>query len=203
MAAGPSKEELEMYWENSRPYFDELAKHYEKADPAYYKEFIHPFYSNPFRSKGGSGFSEGIYAKDTAKKRSSPAIVVLAAVLVAVIGLGASMFIFMQGNSSNNDEPTRLKEKVTADTIITKDITEEPPAVKEKVPKRNMNYLRGEKMFEEKYYEQAEKYLKRVPETDKDYKDAQRLIEIIQTMDKQKETDNSRKKRVQPVQPVR
>jgi hypothetical protein len=46
MPSGPSKQELEMYWKDSRQYFDELARYYKESDKAYYDEYIAPFYSN-------------------------------------------------------------------------------------------------------------------------------------------------------------
>ncbi len=191
MPSGPSKEELEIYWQNSRQYFDELARHYQQNDPAYYKEYIQPFYSNPFRSSS-QGKSPG----------SGGAKLVVLMALVALIGIGAvSIFIFM--SNSPEDESKRLKKNVTPETITKENITnpvEPAPEVEPEIEK-SIHFRRGEKLFEDKNYKLAVKYLEKVPSTDKNYEDAQRMLEIIKT--NTKEQDNSRNKRVKPIQPVR
>jgi hypothetical protein len=189
MASGPSKEELEIYWQNSRQYFDELARHYQKADPEYYKDFIQPFYSNPFRSS-----SQG-------KSGSGGAKLVAVMAVVTLIGIAAASFFLFMSNVPE-DKPERLNEKVTSDTITKQNITEPPPEV-ETDTEKSVHFRRGEKLFEDKNYALAERYLKKVPASDKNYEDAQRVLEIIKTMNNAKEQNNSRDKRVKPIQPVR
>src|SRR5688572_18103773 len=118
MAAGPSKEELEMYWQNSRQYFDELARHYQQADPAYYKEFIQPFYSNPFRSQGGSqpqSFSDCIYTSP--RKKSSGSRIAALGAMAVLAAVGAAVYLIMGSTEERTyKEPKNIRQEVAADT---------------------------------------------------------------------------------------
>ena len=190
MASGPSKEDLEMYWQTSRQYFDELAEHYRKNDPAYYKEFIQPFYSNPFRS-APTGSSSG-------KKSGCGAKSVLAVSLMLVIaGLAAAVFLLMDGS---DDRATDKKKDSQYNRDSVSDI--EPPPAPDKIqpqeevsPETSIQYRRGVKLFEQKEYRLAGRYLRNVPESDPNYKDAQRMLKIIEVMDKK----NERKKPIERV----
>lgn len=222
MASGPSKEELEMYWQNSRQYFDELAKHYQQADPKYYKEFILPFYNNPFRSKGGSqsqSFSEGIYntgQSPAGKKNGPPAIALLGAV-VAIAGVGAVMYFVMgesQDKRSVKKDPVVIEKPVVADTTS----TVKQPEVDEPV---DPDFAIGKKLYLNKRYEQAENRLKRIKTDSPNYKEAQELLEEIQDIKlneklhdaKEKQQKNSdgqpntgderNRRRSVPIQPIR
>jgi len=181
MASGPSKQELEMYWQSSRQYFDELAEHYKQNDPEYYKEFILPFYSNPFRT--GSGSASG-------KKSGCGARTIIAiALMLFIAGLGAAIFFLMyeQENSSTDkkkDSEYRRETETKQETIITDSISGIAP-VEETDPETSIHYRRGLKLFEQKEYKLAERYLKRVPQNDPNYEDAQRLLKIIDALDKQ------------------
>ncbi|HJY62740.1 MAG TPA: hypothetical protein VJ455_01185 [Ignavibacteria bacterium] len=111
MNSGPSKEELENYWNTSRQYFDELARHYQTADPEYYRKFIAPFYSNPLysvsQSKGGS--------------RAVPLVVLSIAILVLGLVAGAVFFLLQF-----DEEKTIQQESPKIEKTIEKE---------EKIPK--------------------------------------------------------------------
>ncbi len=164
--SGPSREELENYFKNSRPYFDELAKHYYETDRQYYNKYIAPFYG-PF-----AGIAPG-------KKGAGARITVLvASILVAVIGAGVAFFVAMETGS---DEPGRKRE--------IEDVREKPKKSSDKESiikdtvssklKELSDYERGVEYYESEDYDNAERYLKRVPVSDENYGDAQqKLIEI-------------------------
>lgn len=222
MASGPSKQELEMYWQNSRQYFDELAKHYQQADPKYYKEYILPFYQNPFRSKGGSqsqNFSEGIYNIDqpSGRKKGGAAGFALFGAVFAVVGIGAAVY-FLIGSTTERSyqkDPVVVEKPVVADTIS----TVKPPEVKDAV---DPDFAIAKKLYLNKRYEQAENRLKRIKPDSPNYEEAQELLEEIQdgklneqlhdAKEKQQKnsdglnkpnTGNDRNRRTPPVQPVR
>jgi hypothetical protein len=85
MKSGPSKEDLDMYWKSSRPYFDELANHYKTADPEYYKKYIAPFYRF------------GTTSQQSGSKTSSPVLVVVISVALLLIGLIAGIVMLLLG----------------------------------------------------------------------------------------------------------
>lgn len=185
MASGPSKQELEMYWESSRQYFDELAEHYRKNDPAYYKEYIQPFYSNPFRT-GASGSASG------KKSGCGPKAVLAVSLMLVIAGLAAAVFLLMVGS----DDRTIDKKK---DSQYNRDTITgiEPPPAPDKIepqeevnPETSIHYRRGVKLFEQKEYRLAGRYLRNVPKNDPNYEDAQRLLKIIETIEKK---DNRKK----------
>jgi hypothetical protein len=191
MSSGPSKQELEMYWQNSRQYFDELAKHYQKADPEYYKEFIQPFYSNPFRSGGQPG----------GKQRQGGARLPVFIAMLALAGVGAATFVLFQADPDTNSD--KNDKRVTADTITKKNTEPETiEPVKEEEPEPNIHFLRGEKLFREKQYIMAERFLKRVPKSDKNYEEAEGMLKEIESMRKNGELKENRS-RNNPIQPVR
>ncbi|HEY3250334.1 MAG TPA: hypothetical protein VGK25_04375 [Ignavibacteria bacterium] len=111
MATGPSKEELKMYWESSRQYFDELANYYRTADPQYYNEYIAPFYSNPFISAGTKSGS-----------RRGTAIGVLAVgILLMGLAAGVAVFFLASGNDSSDDDNTSPKIERKIEKVQPKD----------------------------------------------------------------------------------
>lgn len=97
MSNGPSKEDLELYWQNSRQYFDELARHYQQADPEYYRKNIKPFYDNPFRSSGSGSSS-----------KSGSKIIVVAVLMFLLIAGAAGIFFFLSFPEST---PKKTDEK--------------------------------------------------------------------------------------------
>ena len=177
MSSGPSKEELEMYWKNSRQYFDELAKYYQQSDPEYYKECILPFYSNPFHSASNTGKSGGGIK------------LVTVMVLLAVIGAGAAAFFVLLKNT-DIDEP-KVKEK----TVESKDNRSSDNIGVEETETKSAdddaeglssedNFIIGTKAISEKDYDKAEKHLKRIKPGQKYYKEAKQLLENIKFMKK-------------------
>ena len=128
MATGPSKEDLETYWQSSRQYFDELARHYQTADPEYYREFIKPFYDNPFRS---------VSSGQQGKSGGGGKIIVIAVFLLDIIGaLSAGLFFILGSSESVKEKVEELtsdkevtEQKTTKEKKITREetgITEEP-----------------------------------------------------------------------------
>jgi hypothetical protein len=106
MASGPSKEELKNYWETSRQYFDELARHYKTADPDYYEEYIAPFYRNPLTS---------IQAR---KGSSSPVVSVIAVIALLIMGLVVGAVFFLLNTQSDNEtieEKPKIEKKVDSE----------------------------------------------------------------------------------------
>ncbi len=189
MASGPSKQELEMYWQSSRQYFYELAEHYKKNDPAYYKEFIQPFYSNPFRAGGetSSGKRSGCAGRS----------ILLSAVMMVIAIGGAAVFFLINGSDDrtvDKKKDTEYKRDTKEETITTDSVSiTEPP--KEIDPETSIHYRRGVKLFEQKEYRLAGKYLRNVPKSDPNYEDAQRMLKIIETIDQK----NERKKPIERI----
>lgn len=192
MAGGPSKQDLEMYWQNSRQYFDELARHYQTADPDYYREFIKPFYDNPFRS-ASSG--------QTGKSGGGGKIVILAVFLLVFVGLlSAGLFLYLGSSQSITEKVEELtsdknvtEQKTTKEKKITREetgITEEPPATDETAGENTEelsaedNYIIGAKYIAEKKYDKAAWHLKQIKKEDKRYKEAQQLLESIKYLKK-------------------
>ncbi len=186
MATGPSKEDLETYWQSSRQYFDELARHYQTADPEYYKEFIKPFYDNPFRS-----VSSGRQGKSGGGK-----VIVVAVFLLVFIGaLSAGLFLYLGSSESINEKVEELtsdknvtEQKTTKEKKITREetgITEEPTETEETTGENTEelsgedNYIIGAKYIAEKKYDKAAWHLKQIKKGDKRYKEAQQLLESI------------------------
>ncbi len=176
MSTGPSKEELENYWQNSRQYFDELAKYYQQADPAYYKKYILPYYNNPFKVSGStSGGKAGF--------------IIIAVVIMLISLLSAVVFLLL---SSSQDEETNITEDraVTYETSQT-----DSTALREVVtdaPDTSIHFKRGSDFFRMKKYKLAERFLKNVPESDPQYDEARRMLKIIE--EKSKTENNSKRK---------
>ena len=172
MSSGPSKEELEMYWKSSRQYFDELANYYRTADPAYYNEYIAPFYSNPFNtvSAGRQGSSRGVKA-------------VFVSVFTSVILVVIGMAVFLL--SSNDSVDFKKVEKIF-ESSDDKDIKEntKPSENDEKNVLPDDEFIIGAKYLAEKDYDKAEQHLKKVKKDDKYYKEAQELLKNIKYLRK-------------------
>ncbi len=189
MATGPSKEDLETYWQSSRQYFDELARHYQTADPEYYREFIKPYYDNPFRSisSGQPGKSGGGGGK---------VIVIAVFLLVLIGGLSAALFFIMGNSESVKEKVEELtsdkevsEQKTTKEKKITREetgVTEESPVTEENPEELSGedNYIIGAKYIAEKKYDKAAWHLKQIKKEDKRYKEAQQLLESIKYLKK-------------------
>jgi hypothetical protein len=183
MGTGPSREDLKSYWQNSRQYFDELAKYYQTADPEYYRQNIKPFYDNPFQSVSSSQNRGG----------GGKLIVVLAVfVLFAVMGAGLLFFL------ARDNQVTKKFEEVTGtDTIETRELKETQKPEKEKTVDEvtseetgneeltdEDNFIIGAKYISEKKYDKAAFHLNRIKPGSKRYKEAQQLIESIKYLKK-------------------
>ncbi|MBZ0203763.1 MAG: hypothetical protein K8I03_12165 [Ignavibacteria bacterium] len=176
MAGGPSKQELEMYWQNSRQYFDELAKHYQQADPGYYKEFIQPFYNNPFRTTVSS----------TGSKGNPAAKIILVAVLLMLIVAGAGVFFFFVKSDSIMPEFEKKTEDVKSTERPTKEIEKVEPTDPEEIDDMSSedHFIIGSKKIGEKDYDRAEYHLKKVKPGDKYYEQSKQLLESMKFLRK-------------------
>lgn len=183
MASGPSKQELEMYWQNSRPYFDELARHYQQADPQYYKEYIEPFYTNPFR---------GTYQAKQSRGGAGKAIIVMVAILVLGIAGAASFMIFYLGS---DDTSSKELEKIIKDIDPEKKTVEKETSTEKETTKNDKDkqsdketsndpdersdqdhFIEASKQIAEKDYDKAEYHLKKVKKGSEYYEQAQQLL---------------------------
>ncbi len=178
---GPSKEELDNYWKNSRQYFDELAKTYKESDPEYYNKFIAPYYSNPFASVSSSQSSG----------KGKPVVVVLfvAMFFFLVIGAGAFLIFYFIGDEQNNNEVTKKDTTFVShrsDTTITN------------IDELDQDYFKGLKYLSQKDYDKAEEHLRKVDKNDKNYKSAQQVLKSIQFL-----KQSGKDKRSKPIQPIR
>lgn len=184
MTNGPSKQDLESYWQNSRQYFDELAKYYQTADPEYYRQYMQPFYDNPFRSVG----------KNSGSKGGGGRIIVFLFAVLLLVGIGtAGLFLFMgkSGSVKKKIEEMTGDNKVTEQTT-TKEKTvtgenTEPTEVEPEDPSGMSdedNFIIGAKYIGEKKYDKAAWHLKQIKPGDKRYKEAQQLLESIKYLKK-------------------
>ena len=173
---GPSKEELENYFKNSRQYFDELAKYYLESDREYYDKYIAPFYNNPFRRSGTQG--------------SGGSMLILAIAMFLVIAAGAAVFLLVSTKSDKEvieeTQKSYQKKADATDSIKVKDTNE--------------YYEKGAAYFDNEDYENAEKYLKLVPRKDKNYSDAVRKLKKIAEMKIEKENKDERRVKSKPLQ---
>jgi hypothetical protein len=194
--SGPSREELEKYFKNSRPYFDELAKHYYETDREYYDKFIAPFYSS-FGSLVTGGKSGG-------KAALSLSIVALLALLAA----GFAVFLILDRPEDTVKEYKKTEDiredgkndksskENAADTVFTKE-------------GKLTDYEKGMQFFNQEDYDGAERYFRRVRKDDSDYDNAQeKLREIRKIRNKRFEhenTDNERDRyeKPKPVERIR
>ena len=131
-ADGPSKEELEYYFKNSRNYFDELAKHFYETDRDYYDKNIAPFYSSPF---GGSP-----HRTNSAGGRS--AVFVVAGAVVALLIGGIALFLNLEQPDDANYKQKKEIESTQEKARSKPDEQIEAPDTKTKSDKLS-NYEKG------------------------------------------------------------
>ncbi|HJY62739.1 MAG TPA: hypothetical protein VJ455_01180 [Ignavibacteria bacterium] len=164
MTSGPSKEELENYWKTSRQYFDELARHYQTADPEYYRKFIAPFYINPLYSvSSGKSSSGGVRA-----------VLVSVFTFIAILTAGIAIF-FVVKNEPENTDYKEIKKNTTEET---------KPTQKEDMGFPDDDFILGSKYIAEKDYDKAEEHLKKIKPGSKNYEQAQQLLESIKYLRK-------------------
>jgi hypothetical protein len=168
MSSGPSKEELEMYWKNSRQYFDELANYYKTADPVYYNQYIAPFYSNPFNQTASSNRSSG--------SKMALLFAFVAFMIIAAAGVGVFFFV------SKEQEKTDYKEKYIDQPEDKNQKEDTKSAEQDTFP--DDEFLLGAKYLAEKDYDKAEEHLKKVNPGDRNYKEAQQLLKNIKYLRK-------------------
>ena len=171
---GPSKEELQNHWNSNRQHFDALAKYYQTKDPAYYHEFIAPFYK-------GVSYINPIVVNPTGRKNKSSLLIVFISLVVLCAGAGAVMFTLYSTDSSNIKYIEKSEKR--SDTVIKKDkevdIELIPPVLE-----HDSHLMKGLTYVSKKDYEKAEYHLKLVPENDPDYKTAQQVLESIKYLKK-------------------
>jgi len=166
MTNGPSKEDLENYWNTSRQYFDELAKYYQTADPEYYRKFIAPFYSSP------------LYSVSSGKSGSSGVKAVLVSVFAFILITIAAFAIFYV--VKNKPENTDYKETTKNPTEETKSTQRE----KQDIGLPDDDFIKGSKYIAEKDYDKAEEHLKKIKPGGRNYKEAQQLLKSIKYLRK-------------------
>jgi hypothetical protein len=182
MASGPSKQELEMYWQSSRQYFDELAVYYKQADPEYYKTNILPFYNNPLSSAANSG---GTGSSGAAK------LVVIAVIFVFILALGGvGFFLLLNENSSKENDkqndPVKKEKRIESKE---KDETKTPGNDdSEKGDETSLSsddhFMIGSKKIGDKDYDKAEYHLKQVKPGSTYYEQSKQLLESIKYLRK-------------------
>lgn len=177
MSNGPSKEDLELYWQNSRQYFDELARHYQQADPEYYRKNIKPFYDNPFRtSASGSG------------SKSGGKIAVIAVLMVLLVAGAAGIIFFLTFSESSKEKTEERIDKDLKPNSTSENETTIPEEISEETEPGELNdednYIIGAKYIAEKKYDKAAWHLKQIKKGSKRYKEAQQLIESIKYLKK-------------------
>jgi hypothetical protein len=165
--SGPSHEELENYYKNSRSYFDELAKHYYETDRAYYDKYIAPFYG-PF-----SGIVPGN------KAAASRITILAAAILIAVIGAAAAFFLAVETENPKEQKKIEDVEERIPKSKEDKKVTKDPDSNKKKTLS---DYEKGIEFYNLEDYSGAERYFRRVPKSDKNYEDAQEKLEEIKEL---------------------
>jgi len=182
MASGPSKQDLEMYWQSSRQYFDELAAYYKQADPEYYKTYIMPFYSNPLGSVSQSG--------STGSSGASKLIVVAVIFVFIMAAGGVGVFLLLNEKSSKeNDkqnEPDKKEQKLESKE---KEETKTPrnddsDEGDETSLSSDDHFLIGSKKIADKDYDKAEYHLKQVKPGTQYYEQSKQLLESIKLLRK-------------------
>lgn len=178
MSSGPSKEELEMYWQNSRQYFDELAKHYQQADPEFYRKNIKPYYDNPFRTAGNINGS----------KSGSKAAVVAALLVFLIAVAAAGIFFFLSFSDSTIEKTEKIIDRELKQNSNSENETTIPEETTEETEPGELsdedNYIIGAKYISEKKYDKAAFHLNRIKKGSKRYKEAQQLLESIKYLKK-------------------
>lgn len=183
-ADGPSKEELEYYFKNSRQYFDELAKHFYETDREYYDKFIAPFYSPFGRMTPGS------------KPRNKAAYSLVIAGLLGLLAAGFAVFLIFQSTDNTSIEPKKKIESPKENTGSKPDEMVKPKTQSGETS----NYEKGLKFYNQKDYDAAEQYFNKVTKDDNNYEDAQHKLEEINKLRNESST-GSEKKRDRHVKP--
>jgi tetratricopeptide (TPR) repeat protein len=185
---GPSKEELEYYYKNSRKYFDELANYYFKADPEYYEKFIAPFYSTfaSVTTPGKPGSPRALFS------------VVIAGVLV-MAAAGAVFFLLQTSRDTIDEHETEKIEKNSTKKTEPANI---PADTSSAVENEKSYYQIGIEYYRKRDFENAEKYLKLVPKDDPNYNNSRRKLEDIQELKKEGSERDRYKKRT-PIERIR
>ncbi len=177
MPSGPSKQELEMYWQNSRQYFDELAVHYKQADPQYYKEYIEPFYTNPFANVQGQ--------KQGARSSAKPILIFVVLMVLAFGGVAAFGIIYFVSKNPDTKDIEKLFEQTDKKEVKPKEENNQ----QEEISKEDEtstdpselssedNFIIGSKYIGEKKYDKAEYHLKKIKPGQKYYKESQQLLQ--------------------------
>lgn len=184
MAGGPSKEELQMYWQNSRQYFDELANHYRQADPEYYRTNIQPFYDNPF-------------ANVQSNRRSGGGIklVFVAVAFLVLIAAGAGVFfmVFQSDIKTETDKLEKRLESVDEPEVKEKKEKTEKPGKELTVPEEEEDtdgmtsddhFIVGSKKIADKDYDKAEYHLKKVKPGSQYYRQSKELLKNMELLRK-------------------
>lgn len=160
-AGKPSKEQLENYFKMSKPYFDQIAKQYYETDRAYYDKMIAPFYG---------AFSSLKSVNPGAGKRVA-SVAVAAFLLIFAMGIGVFLLTTVSSSSDDNAESDHIEQV-------------EPI---EKAP--NTNYDEGVLYFNQKEYERAELYFKKVGKSDDNYDSAQKYLQEIKVLKEELQKD--------------
>jgi hypothetical protein len=170
---GPTKEELEKYFKNNRKYFDELAKNYKISDPDFYNKNIAPFY--------GYSYQDG-------NRKAAPRKLVILAVLAIAMAAGISMLVFfIQGKSERkpiitSEQIEKLVEESTPpkiDTGVLNNITSQKMLDTMEKARVKAEFSHGKFLFKMRKYEEAEEYLKKVPDSYPEYEQVQFMLKEI------------------------
>jgi hypothetical protein len=194
-ADGPSKEQLEYYFKNSRQYFDELAKQFYDSDRDYYNKFIAPFYGSPF---GGAP-----HKTNSAGSRS--AVFLVAGAVVALLVAGISFFLTLQKPDDTNYEQKKEIEETHEKARSKPDEQVKQPDSQTESNKKLSDYDNGLKFYNQKDYDVAQRYFNKVTKDDDNYDDAQNKIEQIKKLRNENSSGNEkeRNRRVQPIEKIR
>jgi tetratricopeptide (TPR) repeat protein len=175
MPTGPSKEELEYYFKNSRQYFDELAKQFYDTDREYYDEYIAPFY-NPLTSAARSG--------------KLPLRIILVSSMAAIIfGIGIATFFLITKEEKTTQDKQTSQENPAQKQIPAKKTDSQADTLFNTIVDTTIagltnvsDYHKGLIYYNMKDYTKAEEYFKKVPADDMNYKDAQRKLDEIRSL---------------------
>jgi hypothetical protein len=188
MASGPSKQDLEMYWQSSRQYFDELAAYYKQADPEYYRTYMEPFYTNPLNSVSNSGSKGGSGAAK---------LLIVLVVFFLILGIGgvAAYFVISKYSTEETesiDVPFKKDKKSDQkDKSVTKEkddtkIPESDDSNKDDETSLSSDdhFIIGSKKIGEKEYDKAEYHLKQVKPGTQYYEQSKQLLESLKFLRK-------------------
>jgi len=191
MASGPSKEELQHYFQNNRQYFDSLAKYYIETDREYYNKFIAPFYSS-FRPQ-----------------KSSPKLIISIMLFISIMGGAALVYLVMDSDKPVKKETTgRNHEIINQDIIIDtiKPLVEKTDSSSVVTSNDSEDYEKGMKYYHKADFSNAEKYFKLVPKNNKKYVEAQKKLYELQfikeALDKQSGKEQQPKQNENRKQPL-